>query len=403
MSAGLPLEGVRVVDLTAMLAGPFATMILADLGADVIKVEAPTGDFTRQQGPFTEDDELRAFGGYFQSINRNKRGIVLDLQTLEGVRTLERLVDHADVLIENYRNGVMERLGIPYERLSERNPRLVYACIRGFGDSRTGMSPYVDWPAYDLTTQAVSGVMATTGDPDGPPQKVGPGIGDTIPALFSVAGLLAALVQAKTTGEGAFVDVSMYDAMIAISERQVYQYSYTGVVPGRFGSRHPLLSPFDVLRCSDGWVTVAAPSDKHWKLLCTLLDMPESLDDPRFATAPTRVTNGELVHELLERWTCNRTKSEVVSLLGGRIPVGPVNTIEDIYADPHLAARKMLPSVAQPGTARPVRVAGRPIKVLGVPEPPLRRAPLLGEHTAEVLAELAQLDEHHPTYEETRP
>jgi crotonobetainyl-CoA:carnitine CoA-transferase CaiB-like acyl-CoA transferase len=386
--SALPLEGVKVIDLSAMLAGPFASMVLADLGADVVKVEPPAGDFTRALGPFTTDDETRAYGGYFQSVNRNKRGIVLDLQTAEGVQQLERLVAGADVLIENFRNGVMNRLGIPYERLAEINPRLVYACIRGFGDHRTGRSPYVDWPAYDLTAQAISGVMAGTGEPDGPPAKVGPGIGDTVPALFSVAGLLAALVRADRTGRGGFVDVAMYDAMLAISERQIYQYSYTGEEPRRHGAIHPLLSPFDLLRCRDGWVTIAAPGDGHWRVLCELISISEFVEDSRTATASDRVRNRQFVHDLLESWTSTRSKHEIVELLGGRVPVGPVNTVRDIYDDPHVAVRGMIAPVDQPNGARSVRVAGRPIKFLGVSEPPLRRAPLLGEHTDQVLAEL---------------
>jgi len=375
-----------------MLAGPFASMLLADMGADVVKVESPAGDFTRGQGPFTEDDEQRRFGGYFQSINRNKRGIVLDLRTPEGRDATERLVKHADVLIENYRNGVMDRLGLSYEHLQRVNPRLVYASIRGFGDRRTGESPMVDWPAYDLTVQAISGVMATTGEPDGPPTKVGPGIGDIVPALFSVAGLLAAVVKAQATGQGSFVDVAMYDAMLALGERQVYQYSYTGAIPGRQGSSHPLLSPFDVLSCRDGWVSIAAPSDTHWALLCAVMGHEELIEDPRTAMAGDRVNNRAFVREVIESWTEQRNKREIVELLGGQVAVGAVQTVDDIYADPHVKARRMLVDIDQPGPARHVTIVGRPIKFLGTEEPALRRAPLLGEHTDEVLAELDELD-----------
>lgn len=384
----LPLAGIRVVDLTQMLAGPYVTMLLADMGADVIKVESPDGDFIRKQGPFTEDDDLRAFGGYFQSINRNKRSVVLDLRSPQGRSDLERLVASTDVVVENFRNGVMERLGLPYERLCEVNPRIVYAAVRGFGDSRTGEGPLTSWPAYDLTAQAMSGLMHTTGEADGPPTKVGPGIGDTIPALFCLAGLLAALVKSKTTGEGSFVDVAMYDAMLAICERQIYQYSYTGNVAGRHGGTHPLLSPFDVLECADGWVTIAAPNDGLWAKLCAAIGRAELAEDARTAKSVDRVANSAFVHDVLQGWTGPRTKSQIAGELGGIVPIGPVNTVEDIFADPHVHARSMLVTVEQPGSARDVTIAGRPIKFLGVEERPAVRAPLLGEHTAEVLAEL---------------
>lgn len=382
-----PLSGVRVVDLTAMLAGPFASMIIGDLGADVIKIEPPAGDFTRGQGPFTDDDHVRAFGGYFQSVNRNKRSVVLDLRTDEGRDHVLDLIATADVVMENFRNGVMERLGLAYENLREINPRLVYAAIRGFGDARTGDSPLADWPAYDLTAQAMGAVMATTGEPGGPPTKVGPGIGDIVPALFMASGLLAALVKAERTGRGSFVDVAMYDAMVALCERQVYQYSYTGVAPGRDGNSHPLLSPFDVLRARDGWVTIAAPTDPHWRTLCALIGRNDLIDTDATGTAPARARHSDYVHRELEAWTIQRGRDEIIALLGGRIPVGAVNSIDDVFDDPHIRARRMLQEVPQAGGARPVVIAGTPIKFLDTPDGPPRRAPLLGEHTDEVLAD----------------
>lgn len=388
-----PLAGVVVVDLTTMLAGPFATMILADLGADVIKVEPPHGDFIRQQGPFAPDDRVRAFGGYFQSINRNKRSAVLDLTTDDGRDSLRRIVEHADVLVENYRHGVMDRLGLSYERLSEINPRLVYAAIRGFGDERTGSSPMRDWPAYDITAQALGGLMEITGDPAGPPIKAGPGFGDTVPALFAVIGLLSALHRARRDGIGGFVDVSMYDAMLAMCERTVYQHSYTGDVPNRQGNTHPLLSPFDVLPALDGWVSIAAPADKLWRNLCAAIGRPELADDERTKDNVSRLVHRHVVADALTEWTAAHTKSEIVDALGGIVPVGPVNTVEDIFADPHVKARQMLIDVEQPGLARPVTIVNTPIKFAGAGHTNARRAPLLGEHTAEVLTQFSQLEE----------
>lgn len=384
-----PLEGVRVIDLTQMLAGPFATAVLADFGADVIKVESPFGDFVRAQGPFPRDDESRVYGGYFQSVNRNKRGIVLDLCTDQGRTALLRLAEDADLVIENFRSGVMERLGLSYERLRERNARLVYGAIRGFGDSRTGESPMRDWPAYDVTAQAMSGFMEITGSADGPPTKAGPGIGDTVPALFLVAGVLAALHRARETGEGEFVDVAMYDALLALCERSVYQYSYTGVVATRQGNTHPLLSPFDTLPTLDGWVTVAAPTDAHWRRLAEIIGRPDLIADHRFATASSRVDNADGVRALLAQWTGVRPLSEVVAALGGQVPVGPVQNAEMIFRDPHVAARSMLTEVEQPGYSRPVTIVGSPVKFAGLPAPAPLRAPLLGEHTSEVLSTAA--------------
>jgi crotonobetainyl-CoA:carnitine CoA-transferase CaiB-like acyl-CoA transferase len=380
-----PLNDVVVVDLTTMLAGPFATMVLADLGADVIKVEPPHGDFIRAQGPFAPDDELRAFGGYFQSVNRNKRGVVLDLTTEAGCSSLLELVAHADVVVENFRHGVMDRLGLSYERLREANPHLVYAAIRGFGDERTGSSPMRDWPAYDITVQALSGLMEITGEPGRPPIKTGPGLGDTVPALFAAIGVLSAVHRARRDGVGSFVDVSMYDAMLAMCERTVYQHSYTGDVPTRQGNSHPLLCPFDVVPAADGWVSIAAPGNNHWKQLCVVIGRPELATDSRTSDNVRRLANRDFTMSAITEWTTTRTKNQIIKALGGKVPVAPVNTVEDIYTDPHVHARNMLVEVEHPGVPRPLTIANTPIKFADAPPTRLRRAPLLGEHTDEVL------------------
>ncbi|MDT7708244.1 MAG: hypothetical protein QOG20_3851 [Pseudonocardiales bacterium] len=387
-TGGAPLEGVRVLDLTRALAGPFATMLLADLGADVIKVEPPEGDITRAQGPFHPTDELRAYGGYFASVNRNKRGIVLDLRTESGRKVLRDLARDADVLVENFRTGVLDRLGLSYEALARANPRLVYAALRGFGDPRTGASPYTARPAYDVVAQAMGGLMAITGQPDGPPTKVGPGVGDILPAALTTVGILAALRRAEATGKGDFVDVAMYDAVLALCERVVYQHSYLGAVPGREGNDHPLLCPFGLYRAADGWVAIAAPGDRHWELLCKTMDRPDLITDERLQTNVVRVQHRELVRELLEGWSSARTMSELEGLLAHNVPMAPVNTIDRIVADPHVQARDMLLELEHPGVANPLAVAGRPIKFGSGKGVTPRRAPLFGEHTDTVLAEL---------------
>ncbi|CAJ95155.1 Acetyl-CoA:oxalate CoA-transferase [Cupriavidus necator] len=379
------LAGLRVIDLTQMLAGPFCTQILADHGADVIKVEAMTGDGTRLTAPFCEDDTLREYGGYFQSVNRNKRSIAVDLKTVEGLALARKLIDGADIVVENFRAGVMERLGLGWERLRERNPRLVYGTVRGFGDPRSGASPYADWPAYDVVAQAMGGMTGITGPDHQTPMKIGPGVGDTIPALMLCIGILSAVHRVKETGKGQFVDVAMTDAVLAMCERIVYQTSYTGVVPGPEGNRHPLLCPFGLFRARDGYVSIAVANDPLWEKLAAAIGHPELGTDPAFSTNAARVANMQQVIDLLEDFTSGRTKEQIAAVLGGKVPFGPVCTSAEIFADPHYAVRQMLVDVEQPGSAQRVKIAGVPIKLSDTPGAVRRRAPMLGEHTDEVL------------------
>jgi len=380
---GGPLAGVRVVDLTQMLAGPYCSMLLSDMGADVVKVEPPTGDFIRMAGPQRASGE--AYGGYFQSINRGKRSVVLDLREPAGRVALLALVQDADVVLENFRAGVMEKLGVPYERLREVNPKLVYGCIRGFGDPRTGASPYADWPAYDIVAQAMGGLMGVTGEADGEPMKVGPGVGDIFPGALLTAGVLAALTHVRAGGDGQMVDVSMYDSIVSLCERIVYQYSCSGVSPSRQGNTHPIFEPYGVYRCADGWVALAAPNDAYWTTLCRLMARDDLLSEPLFATVELRRVNATSLRMELSAWFAHHTVEEVVTRIGGHVPVGPVHMAENLFHDPHLKAREMLVDLEHPGTDTTVTVAGNPIKFTETPHPVTRRAPLLGEHTDEVL------------------
>ena len=379
------LAGLRVVDLTQMLAGPFCTQVLADHGADVIKVEAMTGDGTRLTAPFCEDDTLREYGGYFQSVNRNKRSIAVDLKTAEGVALVRKMIDGADIVVENFRAGVMERLGLGWETLRESNPRLVYGTVRGFGDPRSGASPYADWPAYDVVAQAMGGMMGITGPDRQTPMKIGPGVGDTIPALMLCIGILSAVHHVRETGKGQFVDVAMTDAVLAMCERIVYQTSYTGAVPGPEGNRHPLLCPFGLFRVRDGYVSIAVANDPLWEKLAAAIGRPELGTDPAFATNAARVANMQQVIDLLEGFTSVRTKEEIAGVLGGKVPFGPVCTSAEIFADPHYAVREMLVEVEQPGSAQRVKIAGVPVKLSDTPGAVRRPAPMLGEHTDEIL------------------
>ncbi|KXX59227.1 CaiB/BaiF CoA transferase family protein [Rhodococcus sp. LB1] len=381
-----PLDGVRVVDLTHALAGPYCTMLLADLGADVLKVESPSGDLSRKAGPYPADDSTRSFGGYFQSVNRGKRSVVLDLKTADGAATLRTLAADADVLVENFTPGVMERLGLSYESLAAENPRLVYAALRGFGDPRSGESPYQSWPAFDVVIQAMAGILGITGTEDGTPIKVGPGVADIFPGTMLAVGITSALYEARGSGTGQFVDIAMYDAVMSLCERIVYQHSYTGAVPKPEGNKHPLLSPFDILPANDGWIAIAAPNDNRWRRLCELIDRPDLAADPAFATNDLRVASRGAVYDALAGWARSRSKEEILAHLGGQVPVGAVRDAAEIMADPHVAAREMALTLDHPGSTQSFVVAGQPLKFSRTPAVPTTRAPLLDEHGPQIRA-----------------
>ena len=382
-----PLADLRILDLTQALAGPFCTMLLADLGADVVKIEPPRGDMTRTMPPHPADREGCDYGGYFASINRNKRSVVLDLRGAGDRDILLRLVDRADAVVENARVGVMDRLGVGCERLRERNPRLVYAAIRGFGDPRTGASPYAEWPAFDIVAQCMGGIVGTTGAAGTGGVPCGASIGDLFPATLAALGIVAAIHAARRSGVGQFLDVAMYDALLSLCESVIYYYSYERRVLGPRSTGHPSLCPFDVFATSDGAVAIAAPTDKHWKLLCEAIGRPELAADARYDHNDKRVASADEVRRLITAWTGRHTRREVVAALGGKVPVGPVNTAKDIFEDPHARARGMLVEVEQPGKNAPVVLAGPAIKLAATPAAVYRRPPRLGEHTAEVLAE----------------
>lgn len=379
------LQDLRVLDLTVMMAGPFGTQILADHGAQVIKVESMDGDMTRAGGPFRCDDTERTHGGYFQSLNRNKKSLCLDLKSSDGADVFRRLVREVDVVAENFRAGVMDRLGLSYEHLREINPRLVYACVRGFGDPRTGSSPYVDWPAFDVVAQAMGGICSITGPDEHTPTKIGPGVGDLVPGMNMAFGIVAAVHRARLTGVGQFVDVGMVDSVLALCERTVYQWSVEGAIPGPEGNGHPLLAPFGFFPASDGLVALAAPQDEHFKLLCKLLDCPQLASDPRFADSRARRAHRAVLTVEISGRTSKLSKSMLAERLGGRVPFGPVMNIGDIVGDPHFRVREMLVQVQQPGSQSPLTLAGVPIRMTETPGGVHQRGPYLGEHTRTIL------------------
>jgi len=382
-----PLSDIRVIDLTQVLSGPYCTMLLADMGADVIKVEPPSGDVARAWGPHPSGPDSPTsggYGGYFASTNRNKRSVVIDLRSEQGLSDLHYLLDSADVLVENFRVGVMDRFGLGYETLKERYPRLVYASIRGFGDPRTGESPYAQWPAFDIIAQSMGGILGITGtDPDNP-VKVGPGVGDIFPAALAACGILAAVHQADRTGHGDFVDVAMYDAVLSLSERIVYQHSINGEGPRAQGNTHPILCPYGLSRTSDGFVAIATPTDHHWQRLCAVMDRQDIADDQRLVTNDGRLANAPEVYALVEEWTSQLPTAEVISRLDGEVPCAPVQYAEQIAADPHVAARHMIKTVEHPSGSL-IDIAGAPIKFGHGDDQDFTRAPLLGEHNTELL------------------
>lgn len=398
------LNDLRVLDLTQVLAGPYCTMLLSDLGADVVKIERPGGDLIRSNPPFVGGDSdgvdsdgdsesidgdlsNQPYGGYFQSVNRGKRSIELDLARDGGRADFLSLVETADVVVENYRAGTMERFDLGYETLREQNPQLVYGAIRGFGDPRTGETHRQGQPSFDLVAQALGGVMEITGEAGGPPTKVGPGIGDLFTATLNAVGILAAVHHRERTGEGQFVDTAMYDSIVSLCERSVYQYSYTGEAPTRQGNSHPTLFPYDSFETADGHVVVAAFGDNHWEALCRAMDRPDLAAD--YPDASSRLRNRAPLRDEIADWTLSRTSDEVVDALVGEVPCERVQNVADVFEDPHVRDREMLVEVEQPGTEETVTIAGQPIKMSATPTEPGQRAPLVDEHRTEILGERA--------------
>ncbi|MEQ9258668.1 MAG: CoA transferase [Roseovarius sp.] len=398
--SSLVLKGVRVLDLSRMLSGPYCSMVLADHGAEVIKIESRTGDTSRGNGPFREDDPGQEWAGYFVSLNRGKKSVRLDLKTPEGKAAFRKLTSTADVVLENFRPGVLERLGLSYETLARDNPRLVYAAIRGFGDPRSGKSPYADWPSYDVVAQAMGGLMAMTGPKPQTPTKVGPGIGDIFTGMMMGFGILAALREAEATGKGQFVDLGMYDAMISLCERMIYLHDMTGQVPGPEGNGHPMLAPFGLFPAADGHVALGIVDDAFWHRLAGLMERPDLAADPRFATRVGRAAHAEEINRAVAGWTAAQSKVELAARLGGQVPFGPLNTVADILRDPHVAARGMVERIPhpEPGHA-PWQVAASPLRFSSHAPRALNAPPRLGADDA--LVEQA-LTEAQPMTDEAR-
>jgi CoA:oxalate CoA-transferase len=374
-----PLSGIRVIDLTRVLAGPYCTMMLAEQGAEIIKVEPPKGgDDSRYIGPFVDGRS-----GYFMSINRGKKSIALDLKSPEGRAHFERLLETADVLVENYRGGTMEKLGYGWDMLRARFPRLIYCAISGFG--HTG--PYAKKPAYDMIVQAMGGIMSITGYPDQPPARVGASIGDLAAGMFGASAIQGALFHRERTGETQKLDISMLDCQVALLENAVAQTHARGTPPGPLGAQHPSIAPFGMFRARDGYLAVAAGNDGLFQTLCEAVGEPGLAADPRFATNPLRVDNVAALTAALNAALARDDRAVwFAKLEAAGIPCGPINSIADIMADPQIAARNMIVGIDDP--AGPFPTPGNPIKSSIFPDPPTRNAaPALDQHRAEILGE----------------
>jgi crotonobetainyl-CoA:carnitine CoA-transferase CaiB-like acyl-CoA transferase len=376
------LAGVRVLELTQVMAGPFCGQVLADMGADVIKVEPPGGgDQSRRSLGFAMRGEDTAA---FLAVNRNKRSAAIDLKDPERRELFYRLVKTADVLIENYRPGVAARLGVDYETLSELNPRLIYASISGFG--QTG--PYAMRPGFDLIAQGLAGVMSVTGEPGGEPVKCGIPISDLSSGLFCAVAILSAYVARERTGRGQRIDTSLFEGALALSIWEAAELWATGRTPGPLGSAHRLTAPYQALRTRDGHITVGGNNQRLWERTCAAIGRDDLVEDPRFATNADRMANrAELVGELESALAARDTDDWVEILEDAEVPVGPIHDYRQVFEDPHTLAREMMVEVEHPveGT---IKALGIPVKLSDTPGAVRRPAPLLGEHTEEILREV---------------
>ena len=376
-----PLNGVIVIDLTRVLAGPFCTMVLADLGARVIKVEMPnTGDDSRQYGPF-----VNGKSAYYMSLNRGKESVALNLKNDDDRGIFDALVAEADVLIENYRPGTMAKLGYDWDTLHARHPRLIYAAASGFG--QTG--PYAQRPAYDVIVQAMGGVMSMTGHPGMPPARVGTSVGDITAGLFSSIGINAALYHRATTGEGMYLDISMLDCQVAICENAIARYQATGKVPGPAGARNPSITPFESYATKDDFIVIAAGNDALFAKLAETIDRPDLAEDPRFDSNTTRTTNAAVLKDEMEAALAARSRDEWFRIFDeAGIPCGPINNIKNVVEDPQVNERNMIVA-AKDAVAGTVRMPGNPIKMSNFEDRSERSpSPELDEHRASLLSEL---------------
>jgi CoA:oxalate CoA-transferase len=381
-----PLEGIRVLDLTQVLFGPFATMLLSDLGAEVIKIERPVvGDIARGNGPV-----VRGQSTYFLSLNRGKKSVTLNLATEEGVAVFLKMVKNADILVQNFKPGTMENLGLSYERVKEHNPRIIYVSGSGFGQD----GPYANRPAFDVIIQAMGGVMSITGEEGGPPVRPGVSYGDIAAGLFLCIATLAALEERHVSGEGQYVDISMLDCQVAVQENAFVRYLNTGEIPHAIGTRHPVITPFQTFETRDGSIAVALRGGikDQWPLFCAAIDRVDIIDDPRFNDGWQRTQHYQELEPILSEAMKTRTTKEWVDELEqAGIPCGPVNTIDKVAGDPQTAARNMIIDVEHPEAGK-FKVVNSPFKFSRSSYKVEKASPELGENNEDVLGRLAGMN-----------
>ena len=378
-SVGLKaLEGIKIIDLSRVLAGPFCTMLLADMGAEVIKVEIPVkGDDSRSFPPFKEGQ-----GTYFINFNRNKKSIVLDLKNSSDVNKFLEIIKSMDVLVENFRPGTMEKMGLGYERIKEVNNQLIYASISGFGH----YGPYKDKPGYDIIGQAVGGIMSITGWPDGPPTRTGTAIADILAALFCTIGILSALQARSIHGKGQKVDIALVDSVVSAIGTILQIYMVEKRIPKRAGNQYDFIAPYEAFMAKDGWFVLGVGNDNIWKKFCNTINRKDLINDDRFYINVERVKHNKELAEIIGHWTANFTVQEILSILEEKgIPAAPINNLEQIVNDPHIAiAREMIQKIVHP-IAGEVKITGNPIKMSETNPKVYASSPLLGEHTEYVI------------------
>ncbi|MFN9335765.1 MAG: CaiB/BaiF CoA transferase family protein [Alphaproteobacteria bacterium] len=381
-----PLSGLRVLDLTRVLAGPTCTQMLGDLGAEVIKIERPeAGDDTRGFAPpFVPNTKESA---YFVGVNRNKKSVTLDIAKPEGQAIIHKLLEHCDILVENFKVGALAKYGLGYEQLAKTHPRLIYCSITGFG--QTG--PYAPRPGYDALIQAMGGVMSLTGEPNGSPQKVGVPVADLFAGLYGCIGILAAVNHRNNTGQGQQIDIGMLDTHVAWLANQGMNYLATGENPPRLGNQHPNIAPYQEFPTKDGYIILAVGNDPTFERFCKAFGQEALLADPRFATNPIRVQNRQLVTDTLTPVMKSKTTAEWIDALEAlKIGCGPINTLEQVFADPHVQAREMVVEMAH-GSGETVKVIANPVKLSATPPSYRSAPPVLGEHTQDVLTSVLKM------------
>lgn len=382
-----PLQGIKILSFEIQVAGPYCTMMLADQGADVIKVERPdSGDTARGGAPKIKNDDGQVQSGYFLRFNRNKRSLTLDLKSDQGRQIFRDLARESDVLVENFRPGLLSEMGLGYEELSQLNPGLIYASISGFGSMEGYLGPYSKRPAYDIVAQAMGGLMHTCGQAGGPPTWLGVALGDIVSGMNAAYAIMLALYQRALTGQGQYIDVSMYDTIIGLAERSVSAFSLAGHVLERGRERY--MAPWGPFECKDGWVALIVATERDWARFCEAIERPDLVGKEGANSGPARAENmSGWLGDIIEEWFRRHTRAEASEkLLAVGLPVGPVQTAKDIYECPHVEARKIMIDVPDPILGQ-VRLVGPPFKMSGNPNPVTNAAPLLGQHSADILVE----------------